>query len=95
MQVDIEKCEFHVTETRFLGLVVGRDGIKMDEKVRAINTRGEPKTVKQVQSFLGPCNFYRCFIQGIGSITRPLSRLTRKDVLFCFLDAERRSFKEL
>src|SRR6266480_7534328 len=29
MQVDIEKCEFHVTETRFLGLVVGRDGIKM------------------------------------------------------------------
>jgi hypothetical protein len=47
LQVDIEKCEFHVTETKFLGLIVGRDGIKMDpEKVRAINDWEKPKTVK-------------------------------------------------
>jgi hypothetical protein len=38
LQVDIEKCKFHVTETRFLSLIVGRDGIRMDpEKIRAIN----------------------------------------------------------
>ena len=34
LQVDIEKCEFHVSETKFLGLIVGRDGVRMDpEKI--------------------------------------------------------------
>ena len=96
LQVDIEKCEFHVTETKFLGLIVGRDGIRMDpEKIRAINDWEEPRTVKQVQAFLGLCNFYRRFIRSFGAIARPLTQLTRKDVLFRFGDAERRAFEEL
>ena len=28
--VDIDKCKFHVTETRYLGLIISADGIKMD-----------------------------------------------------------------
>jgi hypothetical protein len=37
IQADVDKCEFHITETKFLGMIVGRDDIKMDfEKVRAI-----------------------------------------------------------
>jgi hypothetical protein len=33
----IQKCEFLVSETKFLGIIVGRDGIRMDpEKVRTI-----------------------------------------------------------
>ncbi len=30
LQVDIDKSEFHVTETKFLGLIISVDGIKMD-----------------------------------------------------------------
>lgn len=30
LQADLKKCEFEVTETKFLGLIVSRDGIKMD-----------------------------------------------------------------
>ncbi len=37
IQTDVNKCEFHTTETKFLGMIVERDGIKMNpEKVRAI-----------------------------------------------------------
>jgi hypothetical protein len=37
LQADIVKCEFFVTETKFLGLIVGVDRIRMDpEKIRTI-----------------------------------------------------------
>jgi hypothetical protein len=37
IQADVDKCEFHITETKFLEMIVDRDGIKMNsEKIRAI-----------------------------------------------------------
>jgi len=30
LQVDIDKSEFHVTETKFLGLIISVDRIKID-----------------------------------------------------------------
>jgi hypothetical protein len=38
--------------------------------------------VKQVQAFLGFCNFYRRFIQGFSQIARALFKLTKKGVPF-------------
>ena len=54
-----EKCTFRATEVDFLGMIVGRDGIKMDQtKVKAILDWPKPKNVKGVRSFLGLANFY-------------------------------------
>ena len=54
-----EKCTFRTTEVDFLGMIVGCDGIKMDqEKVKAILEWPEPKMVKGVRSFLRLANFY-------------------------------------
>ena len=37
IQADVDKYEFHVTETKFLGLIISTEGIKMDSaKVKAI-----------------------------------------------------------
>ena len=37
LQVDIEKSEFHVQETAFLGVIVGINSIRMDpRKIQAI-----------------------------------------------------------
>jgi hypothetical protein len=37
IQADVDKCEFHITETKFLRIIVDRDDIKMNfEKVKAI-----------------------------------------------------------
>ena len=38
LQCDISKYKFHASEVKYLGLIISRDGIKMDsEKVTAID----------------------------------------------------------
>ena len=77
LQVDIEKCEFHVEEVLYLGIIVGRHGIKMDPaKVAAVKEWAKPERVKDVQAFLGFANFYRKFIKGFSNVARPLTALT-------------------
>ena len=79
----LTKTEFHVQETTFLGLIITIKGVKMDpKKVNAILAWPEPKTVKQVQLFLGFCNFYKRFIQGYASIANPLTQLIKKNKVF-------------
>ena len=59
LQADIKKSEFSVTETKFLGFIIGTDGIAMDtDKLAAIRDWEPPTFVKGVQSFLGFYNFY-------------------------------------
>jgi hypothetical protein len=37
IQADVDKCEFHITKTKFLEMIVKRDEIKMNfEKIKAI-----------------------------------------------------------
>ena len=79
----IEKCEFDREEMTFVGFLVSKSGIGMDPaKVAAILEWPTPKTVKEVQSFLGFANFYRKFITHYSSLTSPLTSLTRKGVRF-------------
>lgn len=60
LQVDINKCEFSVTRTRYLGFIISTKEIGVDpDKVEAIKNWDPPTSVKTVQSFLGFCNFYR------------------------------------
>lgn len=58
--VDINKSEFHVQETKYLGFYLGVNGLRADpEKTRAIAEWPRPTSAKQVASFLGFCGFYR------------------------------------
>jgi len=61
----------------FLGLIVGRGVARMDPvKTAAINDWPTPYTKKELQRFLGFCNFYRRFIQDYSAIAKPLTTLT-------------------
>ena len=80
LQVDIRKLEFSVNKTKFLGLIVLKDGIEMDpEKTADIKDWELPQTVRDIQSFIGFCNFYRRFIAMFSRIAQPLISLTRKE----------------
>lgn len=75
-----EKCEFHRTKTSFLGYVISQEGVAMDDqKVRAVVEWPQPKTVKELQCFLGFANFYRQFIRNFSTVAAPLTSMTRRN----------------
>ena len=78
--MDVKKSEFIVQETKFLGVIVGVNGLRMDpEKIAAIVNWNIPTNVKQVLLFLGFCNFYRRFIRDFAKIANPITALIKKD----------------
>ena len=80
MRLKPSKCEFHQTETEYLGFIVSHEGIKVDPiKTKAIRTWKTPTKKKEIQSFLGFCNFYRRFIEEFSKIAKPLYQLPEKD----------------
>ena len=96
LQADIDKCEFHVTSTKFLGFIIGTDGVAVDpKKIEVVRDWEKPTTVKGVQSFLGFCNFYRRFVREYGRVARPLSALTRKGAPFDWNADCQHAFEEL
>jgi hypothetical protein len=81
LQIDINKYEFETTRCKYLGLIITPDGINMDEaKVKAITAWQPPKTVWDLQKFLGFANFYQRFIRNFSKIAQPLNDLLRKRI---------------
>ena len=92
----LEKCKFIAKEVDFLGMIIAEGQIRMDPaKLTGISKWPEPKTVKQVRSFLGFANFYRKFVGNYAEIVAPLTELTKKNVLFAWNEECQRSFDAL
>ena len=54
------KCEFWLTEVRFLGHVVSASEVSVDpEKVEAVMSWERPKSLFEIRSFLGLAGYYR------------------------------------
>jgi len=49
------------------------------EKVQEVIEWPVPKSVKDVQKFLGLANYYRRFVKDFAKIARPLHEMTRKE----------------
>ena len=81
LYVKLEKCIWKVRKIRFLGVVIGPNGIEMEKKkVDGVLSWPEPKNVKDVRKFLGLANYYRRFIKDFTQVARPINVLTKKDV---------------
>ena len=85
-----------MSEILYLGHIVGKDGIKPNPKIiQSIEEWKVPCNMKEVQQFIGLCNYYRKFIFQFSDIASPLSQLTRKDNPFEWADACQESFQKL
>ena len=75
---NLKKCCFYQDEVCFLGYVVLSKGISMEaEQIEVIRKWPEPKSVRDIQVFLGFANFYRRFIQGFSRIAAPLTSMLK------------------
>ena len=77
------KCDFMKTQIQYLGHLISSNGIQLlPEKLRSIENMPAPRSPKEVKQFLGLAGYYCKFIPRFSDLSRPLTRLTRKDVLF-------------
>ncbi|KAI4894728.1 hypothetical protein NFI96_008423 [Prochilodus magdalenae] len=73
-----EKCEFHLGSVSFLGYVISPEGVVMDDrKVDAVANWPAPRSIRELQRFLGFANFYRRFIRNFSSVAAPLTALLK------------------
>ena len=84
----LSKCQFWLDRMTFLGHVISAKGVSVDpQKIEAVVNWKPPKNVSEVRSFLGLAGYYKKFVEGFSKITAPLTKLTRKDVKYDWVDA--------
>ena len=64
-------------------------------KIKGVADWPPPKTVKDVQAFLGFTGFYRYFIPNYSKTARPLIELTKKATPFHWHEAQHKAFETL
>ena len=73
------KCQLFKNEILYLGFLIDERGVRPNpEATRKIKELPEPKSVLEVQRFLGKVNYYRKFIPKLAHIGHPLYELTKK-----------------
>nr|QHA33695.1 polyprotein [Chibugado virus] len=101
LKIQLDKSEFLHHEIEFLGYVISREGINPNfKKVEAVTNYPQPKTIKELRSFLGMTGYYRRFVRDFAKIAKPLTNLLRGETVTSnkkinLDDKENRCFEKL
>lgn len=91
-----DKCKFSVEEVKYLGHVFSKVGIKLDDdKVKAISDMKTPKTVSELETFLGMITYVSKFIPNVSQITNPLRELIKGKNLWRWEKEQNDAFEKL
>lgn len=91
-----DKCKFGVTEVDFYGHNLSAAGIRpLHNKIEAVQEFRTPVDMEEVRSFLGLANYVAKFIPNLATISEPLRRLTKKDVIFEWGHEQQNAFDQL
>ena len=101
-KIQLDKSEFLHSDVEFLGYIISSEGIKPNhKKIEVIRKFPEPKTIKDLKSFLGMMSYYRRFVKDFAKIAKPLTNLLRgernpmssKKIYLC--DTEKQCFNKM
>lgn len=91
-----DKCSFAQEKIKFLGHIVGVNGIEANpEKLRTVQEFPEPTSKKQVQQFLGLCQWFGNFIQDMAAATHPLYETIKAKRRWFWGEEQKKAFQEL
>ncbi|KAH0610986.1 uncharacterized protein H6S33_011413 [Morchella sextelata] len=75
-----KKSFFELIEIEFLGYILAPAGVTMAlDKVMSVTNWQAPRSVKEVQIFMGFANFYRRFIHNFSGVCKPITDCLRGD----------------
>lgn len=78
-----EKCHFGLKEIKYVGHIISKDGIKIDnDKVEAIKQIKTPQNSKELSRFLGMVTYVSKFIPNLAALTANLRKLIKKDTVW-------------
>lgn len=91
-----KKCEIMKTSITFLGYQLSEKGISVSDKHKtAMSQWPIPKTVRDLKSFVGCCNFFKRLIPNRGEVMAKLTKLTRKGTKFNWTEEQQQAFDYL
>lgn len=91
-----EKCVFGRASMKFLGHIVGREGISPDPAmVKTIPSYPIPRNVKDIQRFMGMCNWYGPFVENFSYVAEPLNQLRRRNMTWAWTNEADAAFTTL
>ena len=93
LKANISKCKFYCDEVKFLGKIVDRRGVRLDNNTTdAILNMPSPKDKAQLRSFLGHISYVAKHIPDLRSARAPLDYLIKPDVRFIWDDNHEEAF---
>jgi hypothetical protein len=89
------KCIFGSTTVEYLGHTISSDGVRPGkDKTQAVKEITEPKTMKQLKSFIGLANYFRSYVKGFARVAGNLHPLTKQNTKWKEVDGLPRRSKE-
>jgi hypothetical protein len=96
LYVKLSKCEFGKIALVYLGHIVGGGQLKIDpSKIEVIVNWHEPKSVTEIQSFVGVVQYWRKFISNFSFIAVHLHALTSVKNTFQWGGKQQKAFDTL
>ena len=93
LTIKMSKCVFGRKETKYLGHIIDKYGIRPDpEKIAAVVNFPTPNTVRKVRRFLGLAGWVRKFVKGFSILAKPLYNLLKVGVRFRWGEEEEVAF---
>jgi RNase H-like domain found in reverse transcriptase len=91
-----KRCKFRKPKIKYLGLVVEEGKLAINPaKLKGILDWPAPKTVKEVQFFIGFGNFYCCFVKEFSHLAHSLNDILKKDKKFVWSEECQEYFDRL
>ncbi|MBW0519421.1 hypothetical protein O181_059136 [Austropuccinia psidii MF-1] len=96
LKISLKKCNFGQQELLALGHKVSGLSLAIDRnKVAEVLQKPVPKSIKEMQSFLGFARYYRNHIKGFSHITSSLYKVCSKDVVFEITKERRDAYERI
>lgn len=96
LKLNVKKCKFFTDNVDYLGYIFDKSGVHPNpRKLSAIVDAPVPVNLKQVQSFVGLCNFYSRFIPQFATKMSPFYELVKKNACFRWTELHQQAFDQI